>query len=182
MYTCRKQNFVQLSIYQRFPDYNSVFMTNSITKLIRKTPRNKVLDNLSRNCLTVSINFHWKSRGIKYLCLCTQRLQRMVIVKWLTALRQLGLLWGINWRTMVDIKLSCTVYTSTNFNHKFPGRLPVEEKYYVAVIDDETPMEYLVPTTTEAGVCTTALVDFLTLVHNNFIERCRALTAGNDPK
>ena len=170
---------MQLSIYLRSPDYSSVFMTNSIARLTRKTPRNKALDNLSRNCLTVSINFHCKPRGIKSLCLCMQRLQRIVIVKWLTVLKQLGLLWDIKWRTMVDIKSSCTTYTSTNL---CLGRLPVEDKYYVAVIDDETPMEYLVPTTTEAGVCTTALVDFLTIVHNNFIERCRALIAGNDPK
>ena len=43
-------------------------------------------------------------------------------------------------------------------------------------------MEYLVPTTSEAGVCTTALVDFLTLTHNNFIERCRGLIAEDDKK
>lgn len=62
------------------------------------------------------------------------------------------------------------------------GRLPVEEKYFKAVIDDSTPMEYLVPTTSEAGVCTTALVDFLTLTHNSFIERCRKLVAENDQR
>ena len=62
------------------------------------------------------------------------------------------------------------------------GRLPVEEKYYVAYIYDNTPMEYLVPTTSEAGVCTTALVDFLTLTHNNFIERCRGLVARDDQR
>ena len=50
------------------------------------------------------------------------------------------------------------------------------------MIDDDTKMEYLVPTTSEAGVCTTALVDFLTLTHNNFIERCRGLVAENDQK
>ena len=43
-------------------------------------------------------------------------------------------------------------------------------------------MEYLVPTTSEAGVCTTALVDFLTLTHNNFIERCRGLVAEDDQR
>ena len=65
-------------------------------------------------------------------------------------------------------------------NYAFLGRCPVEEKYYVATIGDDTPMEYLVPTTSEAGVCTTALVDFLTLVHNSFIERCRGLVEEND--
>ena len=58
----------------------------------------------------------------------------------------------------------------------------MEEKFYVAVINDSTKMEYLVPTTSEAGVCTTALVDFLTLTHNNFIERCRSLVAENDQR
>jgi hypothetical protein len=43
-------------------------------------------------------------------------------------------------------------------------------------------MEYLVPTTSDAGVCTTALVDFLTLTHNNFIEMCRGVVAENDPR
>ena len=64
----------------------------------------------------------------------------------------------------------------------FLGRLPVEEKFYVAVINDDTKMEYLVPTTSDAGVCTTALVDFLTLTHNNFIERCRTLVAEHDQR
>ena len=36
----------------------------------------------------------------------------------------------------------------------------------------DTPLEYLIPTTTEAGVCTTSLVDFLVLSHNDFIEFC----------
>ena len=64
----------------------------------------------------------------------------------------------------------------------YAGRLPLEEKFYIPVIDDETKMEYLVPTTSEAGVCTTALVDFLTLTHNNFIERCRGVVAGKDQR
>ena len=54
------------------------------------------------------------------------------------------------------------------------GRLPVEEKYCLAVIDDDTSMEYLIPTTSEAGVCSTALVDFLALSHNKFIEKCKS--------
>ena len=71
---------------------------------------------------------------------------------------------------------------STMYVSAFLGRCPVEEKYYVATIGDDTPMEYLVPTTSEAGVCTTALVDFLTLIHNNFIERCRGLAKENDQR
>jgi hypothetical protein len=64
----------------------------------------------------------------------------------------------------------------------FSGRLPVEEQFYVTVIDDDTKMEYLVPTTSDAGVCTTALVDFLTLTHNNFIATCGALVGENDQR
>ena len=67
-------------------------------------------------------------------------------------------------------------------NLNVSGRLPVEEKFYVAVINDDTKMEYLVPTTSEAGVCTTALVDFLTLTHNSFIEMCRKLMAEHDQR
>ena len=75
-----------------------------------------------------------------------------------------------------------TEYLLLMMYNSFPGQLPVEEKYYTAIIDDDTPMEYLVPTTSEVGVCTTALVNFLTLTHNNFIERCRVLVADNDQR
>ena len=37
-------------------------------------------------------------------------------------------------------------------------------------------------TTAGAGACTTALVDFLTLIHNDFIERCRSLTSSQGKK
>ena len=43
-----------------------------------------------------------------------------------------------------------------------------------------TPLEYLIPTTTGAGVCTTALVDFLTLIHNDFIQKCHNIVAKDD--
>ena len=68
------------------------------------------------------------------------------------------------------------------FMYSLTGGLPVDEKYYIPAIDDNTPLEYLVPTTSEAGVCTTALVDYLTLTHNSFIERCRAVVAENDKR
>ena len=66
--------------------------------------------------------------------------------------------------------------------HLHIGRLPVEDKYYIETISDTTSLGYLVPTTSEAGVCTTALVDFLTITHNNFIERCRVLMAEKDQR
>lgn len=64
----------------------------------------------------------------------------------------------------------------------FAGRLPVEEMYCSTLINDDIPMEYLIPTTSDAGACTTALVDFLALKHNTFIERCRALVAEKDQR
>jgi hypothetical protein len=64
----------------------------------------------------------------------------------------------------------------------FSGRLPIEDRFYVTVINDDTKMEYLVPTTSDAGVCTTALVDFLTLTHNNFIAICRAFVGKKDQR
>jgi hypothetical protein len=60
------------------------------------------------------------------------------------------------------------------------ARLRVEEKYLIPAITLNTTLEYLIPTTTEAGACTTALVDFLVLSHNDFIEKCRA-TVSKDP-
>ena len=62
------------------------------------------------------------------------------------------------------------------------GRLPIEDRFYVTMISDDTKMEYLVPTTSEAGVCTTALVDFLTLTHNSFIKKCRERVGENDQR
>ena len=64
----------------------------------------------------------------------------------------------------------------------FLGRIPVKEDIWIPSITMDTPIEYLIPTTTHAGVCTTALVDFLTLTHNNFIEKCHALVAGADKR
>ena len=36
-------------------------------------------------------------------------------------------------------------------------------------------LDFLLPTSEGTGACTSALVDFLVLQHNNFIERCRAV-------
>ena len=60
------------------------------------------------------------------------------------------------------------------------ARLRVEEKYLIPAITLETTLEYLIPTTTEAGACTTALVDFLVLSHNDFIEKCRAIISKDE--
>ena len=55
------------------------------------------------------------------------------------------------------------------------ARLRVEEQYLRPAITADEPLEYLIPTTTGAGACTTALVDFLVLTHNSFIEKCRGI-------
>ena len=37
------------------------------------------------------------------------------------------------------------------------------------VIDEHTNIAYLIPTTSGEGVCSTGLLDFLVITHNNFI-------------
>ena len=51
----------------------------------------------------------------------------------------------------------------------------MDEEYISQDINDATPLEYLIPTTTGPGACSMALADFLTLTHNEFILRCRAI-------
>ena len=64
----------------------------------------------------------------------------------------------------------------------YVGRLPVKEEYCIPEISDDTPIEYIIPTTSDAGACTTALVDFLALTHNTFIESCRREVAKRDQR
>ena len=52
-------------------------------------------------------------------------------------------------------------------------RLPVEEEYLLPEITPKTRLVYLVPTTMREGKCTTALVDYLVITHNDFMEHCR---------
>ena len=51
----------------------------------------------------------------------------------------------------------------------------MEEKFLVPEITESTSLVYIIPTTSDEGACTTALVDFLVLAHNSFIERCRGV-------
>ena len=60
------------------------------------------------------------------------------------------------------------------------ARLRVDEKYLIPSITPDTTLEYLIPTTTDAGACTTALVDFLVLSHNDFIDKCRATVSKDE--
>ena len=59
------------------------------------------------------------------------------------------------------------------------ARLRVDHKYLVPSISLGTKLDYLIPTTTGAGVCTTSLVDFLVCTHNDFMEKCREQGYGN---
>ena len=52
------------------------------------------------------------------------------------------------------------------------GRMPVPDNILPQSISGSTSLEYLIPTTSGTGVCTTSLVDFLVLTHNDFIEMC----------
>ena len=54
------------------------------------------------------------------------------------------------------------------------GRLKVEDKYLQEDLGPGTALEYFIPTTTGPGACTFALVHYLTYIHNNFIDWCRA--------
>ncbi len=51
----------------------------------------------------------------------------------------------------------------------------MEEYYLLPEITEDTRMVYLIPTTMREGRCTTALVDYLVLTHNSFIEWCRGI-------
>ena len=42
----------------------------------------------------------------------------------------------------------------------------------VPEITDDTKLVYLLPTTTGEGICSTSLVDFLVVQHNEFIRHC----------
>ena len=62
------------------------------------------------------------------------------------------------------------------------ARLRIDEAHLLPAITENTPLEYLIPTTTGAGACTTALVDFLVLVHNDFIEGCRGIVTEQETR
>eukprot|EP00731_Ephydatia_muelleri_P024171 Em0016g442a len=59
------------------------------------------------------------------------------------------------------------------------SRLRVDHKYLIPSISLDTKLDYLIPTTTGAGVCTSSLVDFLVCIHNTFMAKCRDQVYGN---
>lgn len=44
--------------------------------------------------------------------------------------------------------------------------------YFSLPLTEETPLEYFIPTTTGAGVCTHVLMRFLVDTHNEFLMEC----------
>ena len=57
------------------------------------------------------------------------------------------------------------------------GRLAVEEQYLLQEFSLNKPLINLLPTTMRQGRCTTALVDYLVITHNDFIEKCRDIAS-----
>lgn len=55
----------------------------------------------------------------------------------------------------------------------------MDDQCLIPAIRMDTTLEYLIPTTTGPGACTFALVDYLVLVQNGFIEHCRNLLFGS---
>ena len=52
------------------------------------------------------------------------------------------------------------------------GRLKVPLEYIDTEIIDDTKLAYLMPTTTDEGICSSSMVDFLVCQHNEFIQFC----------
>ena len=75
-----------------------------------------------------------------------------------------------DFQNMVSSLCKCSYNFIANW---ISARLRVDHKYLVSSISLDTKLEYLIPTTTGAGVCTTSLVDFLVCTHNDFMEKCR---------
>ena len=55
------------------------------------------------------------------------------------------------------------------------GQFHLKDEDFLPAITGDTPLEYLIPTASGAGVLTTALVDYLIRTHNAFIDRCCSL-------
>ena len=53
----------------------------------------------------------------------------------------------------------------------------MDDQHCLPAITEDTTLDYLIPTMTGAGACTTSLVDFLMLTHNDFIKKCQAIVA-----
>ena len=66
----------------------------------------------------------------------------------------------------------------------FLGRIPVPRDILQLMpeLTKETPLDYLIPSTTGNGICTTSLVDYLVQIHNEFIRRCQAIIADEQDR
>lgn len=69
----------------------------------------------------------------------------------------------------------------TNF---FTARVKVKHRFLekLMCISEDTPLKYIIPTTTGPGTCSLALVDYLVLQHNTFIDWCQKVVVGDDKR
>ena len=68
----------------------------------------------------------------------------------------------------------------SNANQSFylTGRLRPPRDLCEMSMDNSRPLAVLLPSTSGLGICSTALVFFLTMLHNEFNERYQNLTGG----
>ena len=78
-------------------------------------------------------------------------------------------------RYIIDSTCAATGLQSIIIFMLLSARLRVDEENLMLEVTMETKLDYLIPTTSGHGICTTALVDYLVQIHNAFIERCRAV-------
>lgn len=64
------------------------------------------------------------------------------------------------------------------------GRIKVEQRLLVELpeVSEDTTLQYLIPTTTGPGICSFALVDYLVVQHNCFMEMCQGVIYEEDKR
>lgn len=69
-------------------------------------------------------------------------------------------------------------------DYLFTARVKVKHRFLeeLTCISEDTPLKYIIPTTTGPGACSLALVDYLVLQHNTFIDWCQKVVVGDDKR
>lgn len=64
------------------------------------------------------------------------------------------------------------------------ARIKVKHGFLVELpeIAENTALQYLIPTTTGPGICSFALVDYLVVQHNSFMEMCQGVMSEEDKR
>lgn len=64
------------------------------------------------------------------------------------------------------------------------ARIRVGEKLLSELpqVSEDTTLQFLIPTTTGPGVCSFALVDYLIVQHNSFIDMCQVMMSEQDKR